>query len=163
MEIRFDCGYTLTTDHPASHYGLGVLVDNGDGVYGPADLLPVAERCKEIFGADVRLLAAADIICMQATVRLWTDEEIALMQRYLSQMPKPNRRTLPDEMQLRRLQVLAERKTLYGDRPNGIMHADERLLHATLAVRLQTATTGRLHLHDYTGGDVSWQIERAKA
>lgn len=34
--------YTLTTDHPASSYGLPVLVVDGEA-YGPSDILPSGE------------------------------------------------------------------------------------------------------------------------
>lgn len=70
MEIQIEhdgMEYVLTTEHPASHYGIPVLLVNGRE-YGPADVLP---------GGDV----ACDV------ARTLADLVSQAVRRYNSQMP----------------------------------------------------------------------------
>ena len=156
MRIVLQSGYALTTEHPASHYQLGVLVDEGDGVYAPGDPLPVSDECKAAFGADARALLAGEFVRGQALSRLWSDEECDLMRRYLSQWA--NGLHLPPETELRQQQCDAAKRTCAGDTTQGVGRTFWRLVHAQVAQQLCKATNGRYDLHDYTGHDMSWII-----
>jgi hypothetical protein len=82
-EIKLD-KYTLTTDHPASSYGLGILVDDDDGVYAPNDpLLLQDEMLCAVIG---RPMLAGDIVAAWRGEA--TADERQLMRRYLSQDPE---------------------------------------------------------------------------
>lgn len=62
MKIKLDNRHEITTDHPASHYGAGVLIIDGaqQPAYGPGD--PYPESCPAL--AD--LLWAPHMSCADA-------------------------------------------------------------------------------------------------
>ena len=52
MEFNINNQYYLTTDSPASHYGIPVVEDLNGNAYGPASLLPVPEKFNNIFAVN---------------------------------------------------------------------------------------------------------------
>jgi hypothetical protein len=50
MEFKINEVYSLTNEHPASHYGIPVVVNQNGNAYGPADILPVPNKFKSVFG-----------------------------------------------------------------------------------------------------------------
>jgi hypothetical protein len=63
MEINFIYGYTLTTDHPASNYGAGVLVDNDGKAYAPDEYLPgLTFLVSILLESDILPITAGDFI-----------------------------------------------------------------------------------------------------
>jgi len=90
MELRFAGMKTwvLTTEHSASHYGLGVLVDTeADGVYAPGDYLPVHPKSRAYFGDRATPQRAAECIIQWASASPLTTAERDFVRRYLSQLP----------------------------------------------------------------------------
>lgn len=80
---------TITTNHPASHYGAGIALIDGDGAaHGPDDFvkstLPVGPEYFRV--AD---LIASGVAGNPVNWREYTDEEIGFINRFLSQSPEP--------------------------------------------------------------------------
>jgi len=89
MRIQLDARHEITSEHPASHYGAGVLLVDGQP-FGPAEAYP--ESLPELG----RLLGVPPLSCAGAVVallrgrRALKPEQMALIQRWLSQHPAPN-------------------------------------------------------------------------
>lgn len=100
MEIKFaNTNYTLTTDHPASSYQLGVLVDSGDGVYMPSNPLPTDPAVLNYFGDDLPSYLAGEFVRDQLKNHFYTLTQLALIRRYLMQDPQ-GRFKLPDDIDI---------------------------------------------------------------
>lgn len=79
MEIPFEQGVELTTDHPESHYGCPVLIVYGDP-YGPSDALPLtAAESAGVYGAQY--------VVERASEGDWGRERLEYMRRYCAQWP----------------------------------------------------------------------------
>jgi len=50
MNYKLNSEYELTTESPASHYGIPVVVGINGGAYGPASELPFPEKFRTVFG-----------------------------------------------------------------------------------------------------------------
>jgi len=88
MNVKMNDWLEITTEHPASHYGAGVLIDNEGNVFGPCDIFPGS--VPEL----TRLLNATPLTAAQAVVRIcksreFSPDEISLISRFLSQNPNP--------------------------------------------------------------------------
>ncbi|MDY6957665.1 MAG: hypothetical protein SVK08_00775 [Halobacteriota archaeon] len=96
MKINFGQGYTLTTEHPASHYGLGVLLDEKNNVYGPADRMIADTETTKLFDTfgDIQMPTAGEYILKRSIERIWPSAEIELMRRFVSQDPSAHSRFL---------------------------------------------------------------------
>jgi len=136
----------LTTDHPASHYQLGVLC-GPDGDYTPSNPLPTSQDAIDVFG-DIAPLLAGEFVKSQAKSHIWTDVEIALMRRYLSQDPQ-GRFKLPENTKLREIQAKNYLAEVMGDVSQGVHECYWRLGRAKTAVALYNATDGQLTYDDY--------------
>ena len=142
MEIRFNNtdGWILTTQHPASHYGAGVLIhDKLDGVFAPGDNLPTDEKIKRYFG-DCEY-TAGEFIRHRAKEQIWSDAEIAFLRRYLSQDPQ-QRYSLPDDAELRGIQAVKHLDSVMGDTTQGVHEVYWQLGKAQVAVAMYEATEG---------------------
>jgi hypothetical protein len=87
--VNLDNRHTITTEHPASHYGAGVLLIDGkeSPAYGPEDAYP--ESCPELAAA----LGAPHMSCADAVIAIARRDKIDLathpyVQRWLSQSPR---------------------------------------------------------------------------
>jgi len=119
MKIEFiGTDYTLTTDHPTSSYGLGVLINAKDGVYMPSNPLPVSPNGINVFG-DLPPMLAGEFVMHQATQKIYSLEEINLMRRYLSQDPQ-GRYALPDDTDLYAAQAKNHLSLIVGDTSQGV-------------------------------------------
>lgn len=103
MKAKLDSRHEITTEHPASHYGAGVLLIDGEPkAYGPADDYPEsATELSIALGVQTHLSCAEAVRCILARdpgeeeIRAGvaeyppklTAEEIALVNRWLSQDP----------------------------------------------------------------------------
>ncbi len=102
MEIKFSQKYTLTREHPASHYGAGVLLDTETGiVYGPSDVLPPNPLGSKMLGVEIKVEAGYFIVsnvCHPTVASLnhrYSGDQLGFIRRYLSQDPS-GRFELPD-------------------------------------------------------------------
>ena len=88
MEIKFANGMELTTEHPASHYGAGVLLDKDGSVYGPADLVAGSnDLAKKMFGVEIPLQTAGELMKSHARNNRLSPDALALIRRFVSQDP----------------------------------------------------------------------------
>ncbi|MDA8115741.1 MAG: hypothetical protein M0Z43_13605 [Acidithiobacillus sp.] len=99
MNINFG-RLSLTNEHPASHYGAGVMIDNelSGRYYGPIDVVPETNKwAKKLYNASVPESTAGELIEAFLTSGNYdlTDIEIDFIRRYLSQDPH-SRYLLPD-------------------------------------------------------------------
>lgn len=152
MDIRYNDLYTLTTDHPASHYGLGVLVSSGDGqqCYGPSDELPISQKAIDCFGAALCHYTAGEFVRGIAAKKIWSDDEIALMRKYLSQSPD-EKYILPDEITLREEQAVNCLNDVMGDCTQGVHRVYYALGEAQVTVKMYEATGGKYTVRFWGG------------
>jgi len=80
----------LTTEHPASSYGMGVLLvtrkdDNSQQAYGPADMLPSGVTAGQLVKSFISNPPAAP--AGYANFGKYTDEAGELARKFLSQLP----------------------------------------------------------------------------
>jgi len=148
MEIKFNTGHILTTEHPASHYQAGVLLDEKGSAFGPYDILPASKQCKALFNWELDGLEAGKFIICRAKEKIWSNAEIALMRRYLSQDPQ-QRYILPDNIELRCEQAKNHLANVMGDTTQGVHKIYWRLGKATVAVAMYEATEGKYTVDDY--------------
>ena len=100
MEIKLNANYTLTTEHPASHYGAGVLVDTAGNAYGPVGRVPGSnDFAKKLFGAEIPPLEAGELVSSYARNNRISADELALIRRYLSQDPQGRFNLEDDEVE----------------------------------------------------------------
>jgi hypothetical protein len=152
MTIRIN-GYpwSLTTEHTASHYQLGVVTHNNSDVpYGPDNQLPKHPRAMAIFGPTIQNIdyTAGDLIWGWAQRRLWSTAELSLIRRFLSQSPNHARYALPDDLELRQLQAQAEFKLLMGDTTQGVDKKYWLAGRERVAAMLVAATNGKIRIAD---------------
>ena len=93
MNVKINNTMTITTEHPASHYGAGVLLIDGQA-YGPADVWHDADFAK--LAAFLHGVNAEDLTCARMIVRIVRDcrdvfgnDEIDQIKRWLQQNPTP--------------------------------------------------------------------------
>lgn len=118
MEIEFSKNLTLTTDHPESRYGAGVLLDSDGKSYRPWDTLPEStHRFQKLFGVEVPAMEAGEFVQRNAVNppgygligHDCSTEELELVRKFLSQDPE-KRFELPsnEEIQKRKKKVIEE-------------------------------------------------------
>ena len=146
MEIKLTDKYTLSPDHPASSYGLGVLVGEDGTVYAPSQPLPLSKIAMGTFGDNIEWLAG-DCVKAAALSKIWTDDEVDLMRRYLFQDPK-KRFILPADIKLRQTQAEKYLDEIMGDVSQGVHKCYWDEGHAKVAVKIYEATNGRLVMID---------------
>lgn len=83
MTIRINEYVELTTEHPASHYGIPVLVTDEGKAYGPSQAT-YPEKFKSVFG-DMR---AAHSVYSYAISNELDEETRKFVQLYLGQWPE---------------------------------------------------------------------------
>ena len=84
MTYRFGA-YTLTTEHPASHYGIPVLLGtNPEGPFGPADNI-VSQAYRDLFGEEYR--SAGEMVARNVSHNRVPADVIDAARRYCSQWP----------------------------------------------------------------------------
>lgn len=88
MNIKLQHGHTITTEHPASHYGTGVLLIEGEaGAFGPGDIYPRNKIFAELLNAHN---TCGDIIASQILKNeppQLSKNELAQVLKWLSQDP----------------------------------------------------------------------------
>lgn len=105
MKVQINERYEITTDHPASHYGAGVLVDNNGISYGTSDFIPT--NLKKMFCADIQVEAGYMVesairnLTVASARTEYTHAEVEQARAYLSQDPS-GRFSLPPFEQLQR-------------------------------------------------------------
>lgn len=145
MNVKLSDNITITTEHPASHYGLGVCLIDGQA-YGPSENFPVSQEVVRVFG-DVEPFSAAQIVVMRCYDRIMTDPEISQVRRWLSQHPEPSREELlPPDLEVRQRQIKSEYKNEVGDDSQGIAPCYYQQAYANVAVKLYQATGGKMSL-----------------
>jgi hypothetical protein len=162
MDLKITSRYTLTTDHPASHYGLGVLVDNEDGqkTYGPANDLPIDPKAQSYFGDDAHY-TAGDLVETAAKSKLWRDDEIVFIHKFLSQNPdKAN--ILPSDIDLRKEQSVVHLRDVMGDVSQGVHEVFWTLGYAQVAADMYTATNGKYSVRFSAGVAVLTDADTGK-
>jgi len=151
MTIRID-GYpwSLTTEHPASHYRAGVVIHDGSNVpYGPDDQLPRHPKMAAMFPALQNAdCTAGDLMRSWARKRLWADAELLLIRRFLSQSPNRARYALLDDLELRQLQAQAELDRVMGDTTQGVDRKYWLVGREKVAAILVAATDGKMRIAD---------------
>ena len=88
MNIKLQHGHTITTEHPASHYGAGVLLIEGEaGAFGPGDIYPRNKEFAELLNARN---TCGDIIASQIlkAVEIGQNEPPQLSKNELAQVIK---------------------------------------------------------------------------
>ena len=140
MEIKF-AEYTLTTEHPLSSYGLGVLVGPDGRQYMPPDVLP--STANKFF--DLPPMLAGEFIVAWASKRsgILPDNEIDLIRRYLAQDPQ-GRFALPELLELRKNQCKYQLSLEMGDVSQGVHNCYWELGDARVSVMLYEITEGKL-------------------
>ena len=103
MEFKINERFYLTTESPASHYGISVVADDQGNAYGPSDivpLLPENTELKEMLGMfadpytfDRLVYAWATEITLngdldQVTGMPRTKEEVIAASKFLAQWPE---------------------------------------------------------------------------
>lgn len=84
MNFKIAENYNLTTEHPASHYNIPVVVDLEDRAYGPASLFPYPKKFKAIFGKRT----FDQFVWSWATEEERTEEEVKAASLFLGQWPE---------------------------------------------------------------------------
>jgi len=84
MNFKIAENYNLTNEHPASSYGIPVVVDTNGRAYGPANLFPYPEKFKSVFGKRT----FDQFIWSWATKEKRTEEEIIAASKFLGQWPE---------------------------------------------------------------------------
>ena len=92
MKIKLQHGHTIISEHPASHYGAGVLlIEDEIGAFGPGDIYPRNKEFAELL--NVRN-TCGDIIASQILNQILKNEppqlsknELAQVLKWLSQDP----------------------------------------------------------------------------
>lgn len=90
--IKLQHGHTIIIEHPASHYGAGVLLIEGEaGAFGPGDIYPRNKIFAELLNAHN---TCGDIIASQILTQILKNEppqlsknELAQVLKWLSQDP----------------------------------------------------------------------------
>ena len=141
MEIKL-IAHTLTTEHPASHYQSGVLLDNNGGCYHPDNLIPIHPNAKKIFGDIQPTLTAGEIVKEYALNNLLSNDELAFIRRYLSQSAIKSY-DLPDNLALYESQIKHEINNIMGDTTQGVHPVYWQRGIAELSVKLFEATDGK--------------------
>jgi hypothetical protein len=84
--IKLQHGHTITTEHPASHYGAGVLLIEGEpGTFNPGDIYPRNRDFAELL--NVRN-TCGDIIASQILNQILKNEPPQLSKNELAQVIK---------------------------------------------------------------------------
>jgi len=142
MEIKFNgTDYMLTTEHPLSSYGLGILT-GPTGDYMPSDALPASKEACEVFGDDLPPMLAGEFVVAWASKKIMSDAEIDFIRLYLSQDPQ-RRFTLPYDLELRRKQCENQLDIEMGDTSQGAHWCYWALSAAKVSVMLYEITGGR--------------------
>ena len=88
MNVKLQHGHTITTEHPASHYGAGVLLIEGEaGAFGPGDIYPRNKIFAVLLNAHH---TCGDIIASQILnpeLPQLSKNELAQVLKWLSQDP----------------------------------------------------------------------------
>lgn len=148
--IRFESHKCeLTTEHPASHYGAGVLLfDDGRALAPSQSALPPKNSRLYQYIATPPDFTAAQMLVGLASATLLSDAELMLARSYLSQHPDPkDDEILPiDERALREKQCRCEYSVIMGDTSQGVEDHYWREGWEELRRRLRAATNGRMDL-----------------
>jgi len=92
--------FCLTTDHPASKYGIPVVVDKNGVAYGPADNIPPNPNAEDVFSAFFKEPLKFDWLVFnwankvdvnengEVTGMPRTAEEVIAASRFLAQWPE---------------------------------------------------------------------------
>ena len=84
--IKLQHGHTITTEHPASHYGAGVLlVEDEAGAFGPGDIYPRNKEFAELLNVKN---TCGDIIASQILKQILKNEPPQLSKNELAQVIK---------------------------------------------------------------------------
>ena len=86
--VKLQHGHEITTEHPASHYGAGVLLIEGEaGAFGPGDIYPRNKEFAELLNARN---TCGDIIASQIlkAVEIGQNEPPQLSKNELAQVIK---------------------------------------------------------------------------
>ena len=75
--------YDLTTDHPASHYGIPAIVADDGQAVGPADIVTGANAL--LLGGP--MMTAAEMVIHDIQHHDWTPDEIKAARAWLHQWP----------------------------------------------------------------------------
>jgi len=112
----------LTTDDPASHYGIPVLSHDDGRTIGPADIaVVVSEKAHGYFGAQVPDLTGADVVLLWAERNVLTAAEIEAVRLYLGQY-REGRQLTSDHDELRNSQEYHTAHRLEGARASAYDH-----------------------------------------
>jgi hypothetical protein len=139
MEIKFENGYTLTTNHPASHYGLGVLLDYNDNPVGVNDHCPSNKNLENYFGLNATL-TGGELVVIQSTQKLYSLEESNFMRGYLAQSPNPY--PMLEGVKLLQKQADAQLEIIMGDTTQGVAEPYWREGKAKIARMVYEITNG---------------------
>jgi len=88
MDVKFE-SLTLTTNHPASSYGLGVVLDESGKVYMPNDFFEYPAALAVVLGIKGRTMAEQLVLSTKSVNTKLSEDDISQLRKYLSQHPNP--------------------------------------------------------------------------